>query len=166
MEPSQSTWDLPPHSTAPEVRLLLDEFGVPEEDTLITYKQVEKTIHCKKASVRFRTVTDAWRRLLEREYKRLMLTVMKVGFKAATPAERERESCSQIGKGHRRVIHAVKLDLNTDLKRLDVAARARVSHRQEMVTVQRLMLQTQKPGLIKQLRRSFQTTLDEDQEPS
>lgn len=49
--------------------------------TIMPYKEVERIIDCEKGSCRFQTVTNRWRRLVEKESGFIIGTERGVGFK-------------------------------------------------------------------------------------
>ncbi len=103
--------------TGTDVRLLTDRFGVPPEGAEIDYSEIADLIGCAPGSVRFRTVTDAWRRKLEREHNSVLLPV-GAAFKCADPHERVSHSGSRFRAGLRIALKAGSRAQATDRKRL------------------------------------------------
>ena len=68
------------HPTGPEVQMLINKFGQPAEGTKISYEQISQIIHHPKGSLRYNTVTGAWRNEMFRSYN------IKIG------CERDRKS--------------------------------------------------------------------------
>lgn len=95
--------------TAPDVKRLGDAVGVPAIGTVIEYKAVEDAIGSKRDSSRFRSVTEAWRKKLEREHNILVVAIANVGFKFATPSERVENSAMRFKSGLRKIRRAATI---------------------------------------------------------
>lgn len=86
----------------PDVRKLLEEYGIPEENTEIKYLEIEKIIGESYLKNRFKTVTNAWVNYLLKAHNVLMIPVRGVSYVATNPNTRV-EYCSD------RVKSAIKM---------------------------------------------------------
>lgn len=59
--------------TDPEVKMLMDKFGTPNVGEEIQYSEIAVAIMCDVRSSRWKSVTDAWRRCLERDPHNVVL---------------------------------------------------------------------------------------------
>lgn len=113
--------------TAPDVRRLVEAFGVPEEGALIPYTEIEKVLGYERKSCRGNTVLWTWRRQLLREHN-VMMGTRPEGLVALTPAERVSVGKTKIGHGLRGVRRGSVLLETTDRARLSPELRNEVDH--------------------------------------
>ena len=104
--------------TEVDVKRLEDAFGIPSEDTLIDYGEIENALQLAKDSSRFETVLRAWRGKLEREYNLLMVSVRGQGIKAATPDTRVTWASKKLKQGRRAIVRGSGIAATTDANRL------------------------------------------------
>lgn len=104
--------------TAPDVKKIVDSIGIPKEGAVVKYTQLERLLHLKRDSFRFRTVLNAWKRKLFAENNVLMTAVPTVGYKAADPSERIVESKSRVRSGFKKVKMGSVVAQATDRARL------------------------------------------------
>lgn len=104
--------------TKPDVDKLREKFGVPKEGAVITWKQIEDVIGCKKGSSRFATVVDAWRKAMDREHQLIFGPVRGQGLKALPPDDRIELSSQKRKSGIRMVGRSFKIATFTDRNRL------------------------------------------------
>ena len=105
--------------TAPDVTHLIEDIGIPDEGSVIEYGRVEELINSVRRAFRFKTVTHAWRKRLEREHGVLLVAVPNVGFKAACPTDRLSVSHSYYKQSIRRAMRCSDIAGTTDRKRLN-----------------------------------------------
>lgn len=66
--------------TEPDVTKLLKTFGVPKVGDEFTYEHIAETIGVPIKSYRFRTVTWAWRKILDKQHNLIVGAVQARGF--------------------------------------------------------------------------------------
>jgi len=96
--------------TGPDVDKLEKEYGVPVAGAMITYDAITRTIGSDHRDHRFRTVTAAWRKRLERDHRVLLEAIPCEGFRAMTPdilAESQVKEFSGHIKGQRKAVYRV-----------------------------------------------------------
>lgn len=76
--------------TEPDVKRLLAAFPEIVPDALIPYESVEKVLGTTRPTGRFRTITTAWRKRLEREQNFILVAVAGQGFRRLTEQDRSR----------------------------------------------------------------------------
>lgn len=86
-----------------DVENLMKSFGVPREGETIQYSDIEKVIGVSREESRFKSVTNAWRKKLERESNIVTIAVMNEGFAHATPTQRL-DKCSRKARGGTKAI--------------------------------------------------------------
>ena len=89
---------------APDVKRLMEAFGVPAESTKIPYDAVERLLGKDRKSHRFKTVTTAWRAELLRDHNVEIGVEASVGFVALTPSQRVKHGSGRVERGLRGVI--------------------------------------------------------------
>ena len=105
--------------TAPDIKRLHDQFGVPKDGQLITYESTAECIGSAVMSLRWRTVTTAWRKQVYREHNVFMRAEPKQGFVAATSGERVHIAGSGLKGAMRKVLRVGDIALRTEKKDLD-----------------------------------------------
>ena len=113
---------------APEVKKLLDVFGVPEPDALIPYERIEEVLGRKRDTHRFRSVIASWKRALNREHNRIMRAAQNEGYYALNAPDRVAEVESQTRAGARHLKTGLSIAMRTDEAKLDEVQRARLTH--------------------------------------
>jgi len=113
--------------TEPDVRALVEKYGVPEEGTKIPYAEVAELIRTQPWSSRFCTVTARWRNGLLKDHN------VKIGavagcFNVLTPDERISMSINEFRSGVRSIERSVRLNETTDRDRLSPEMRAESDH--------------------------------------
>jgi len=93
-------------TTDPEIALLAEHIGVPEEGDEISYKQIEELADCEWNTSRFRTITNRWRRMLRREHGLVTTAVAGECFRVEDSngrlrfgKQKRRESISKLRNG-------------------------------------------------------------------
>lgn len=109
--------------TSIDVGKLLQAFGVPEENEVITHEEIENTIGTGRRSHRYGTVLAAWKRALETKHNVILGSVPGVGYKALPPTERIDMATSKYRSGLRATGRASNVAMSTDRSRLDDEAR-------------------------------------------
>jgi hypothetical protein len=109
--------------TEPDVKRMIDKFGVPKEGTLIRYEQIEKVIGIEKATHRFRTVIHAWRKRMHADHNVVFIAVENQGLKAADPSERVTAASGKVRMGFRCIRRGSVIARTTDVVRLDATER-------------------------------------------
>lgn len=106
-----------------DVRRLEERFGIPEEDVIITWDEIEQELAVPKNSFRFKSVLTAWRKKLEREHNIIMIAVPKQGIKAANPDDRLTYASKKMKSGKKFIVRASTIATLTDEKRLTEAGK-------------------------------------------
>lgn len=101
--------------TEPDVKKLIEVFGVPKVGDELTYEQVAEVIGAPIRSYRFRTVTWAWRKLLDRQHNLIVGAVQARGFVVLDNQSRVRFSAGRFKRGLRSVRRASDVASRTDL---------------------------------------------------
>jgi len=114
--------------TAPDVRRLVDAYGVPTIGTLYTHDEIEGVIKESRTSSRYRTVTLAWRRQIEREHDIILGAEPGQGFVALRPEERIDYSGRKLKTGVRAVRRAGRVVSTTDTSKLTREQVERADH--------------------------------------
>jgi len=105
--------------TAPDVKKLMDHFGVPEENVLLNWTEIEEVIGEEKGSSRFTSVTGAWRKKLRKDHNIEMIPEIGKGLKAANPHERVDLAGGLIHKATNSIKRSISVADKTDVTRLD-----------------------------------------------
>ncbi len=71
--------------TKPDVDRLMEHFGIPKEDQLLPWGDIEGVIGHRRGTHRFATVLSAWRRRLFREHNVVLDSVPGEGLVALSP---------------------------------------------------------------------------------
>ena len=114
-------------STDPEMKMLRERFGVPDPG-LIPYSEIEEVISEKTQSNRFRTVTDRWRRELEREHNVITEAEASEGIRVLTAAERVDFSARHLRSITRHAVRTHNRTLTTPTEDLDDLQRRKLDH--------------------------------------
>lgn len=115
MKPLTFTDGIP---TAPDVKRLVEKFGVPKYGDLISYDETAEVIGFEYRTPRWRTVTTAWRKQLYREHNVLIRAEAAKGFVAADPSERVHIAGSGYKGALRKVVRSGDIALRTDKTKL------------------------------------------------
>lgn len=110
-----------------DVRTLREHFGVPAEGALMSFETVAALIKTPLGSPRFRTVTTAWRKALEREHN-IIIVVRQAQFVAAKPGDRIDLGSRKLRTGARAFRRAHIVVEGTDRTRLTEAERKQADH--------------------------------------
>lgn len=115
--------------TEPDVRALIERYGVPAEGTMIPYVEIEKLIRCGRRSFRFKTVTDRWRKQLKRDHNVATgCDCRGEGIKVLCPDERVSAGKAKTRTAVRAIRRSVDLVETTDKARLSPEMRAEADH--------------------------------------
>jgi hypothetical protein len=109
--------------TEPDVRKLMDAFGVPNEGALFSHESISRIIECDPKSHRYRSVTTAWRKKLEHEHNVVLIAVPGIGYKVGTPDDRVEHGHGKLRSGQRITRRAYRVIGTTDLSRATPANR-------------------------------------------
>ena len=103
--------------TDPDVTMLSDAYKQLPDET-IPYSDIEKIIGCPRQSNRFRSVTTAWRKKIERETDHILIAIRNDGYKKATPKERVTFCGRKINSGIKFIARGAKVAASTDTRTL------------------------------------------------
>lgn len=114
--------------TEPDVRLLLDKYGVPEEGTVMSYSEIELLLKIARRTPRWVAVTNRWRRHLLRHHNLVVGPINGQAFKVLSPAERISVGKTKINSGMRQVKRGYIVVEQTDRTRLSSEMAAEQDH--------------------------------------
>jgi hypothetical protein len=115
--------------TGPDVRMLIERYGVPAVGTLIPYGELEELLHCQRDRPRFYTVTHRWRAHLLRDHNVATgCDGTGVGIKVLSPDERVSTGRSKTRGAVRMLRRATNLVETTDRAQLSAEMRAEADH--------------------------------------
>jgi len=97
-----------------DIRLLENEYGIPEIGKIIPYEEVAAVIKYDKDSSRFKTVTQRWRKKIERDHNVIIGTERGIGFVALDNASRVDLGSDKFKYGMKSVRRANKVVSSTD----------------------------------------------------
>lgn len=100
--------------TKPDVDKLLERFGVPDPGTEISYTDIVRVITCERGSFRFASVTNAWRKILDRNHNIILRAIPGKGFAAMTSADRVLYCGSKYKSGLRHVARSASVAERTN----------------------------------------------------
>lgn len=106
-------------STEPEVNELLDKLGIPKPGDEIPYSKVEAVIGVSRGQNRWQSVTNRWRKKLERDHNLILKAIANQGYRVLTNSERVMHSSKQFDGGVKRVTKAIVVAQKTD--RIDLS---------------------------------------------
>ena len=86
----------------------------------MTYEEVARVVGSVRHSSRFKTVTDAWRRAIYKEHRRLIGVVRNEGFYVLNPSERVDHGRTKILHGFKTIRKARKVLEETEREPLTV----------------------------------------------
>jgi hypothetical protein len=104
--------------TAPDVRKLHEQFGVPKEGTVVSNEELEECIRVDRKSFRFKTVFGSWRKRLAKDHNVLLVAIAGEGYKVADPTERINWCASKARHGRKAIVVAATVADATDTRRL------------------------------------------------
>lgn len=113
--------------TEPDVRKLMDHFGVPQPG-LIAHEVLEQLVGHEHTSSRYVTVVGAWRKKLLREFNVASKAEPGDGIKILTEPERVEESRRRLGQSARQAARDHRWALMIDASKLDDVARKKLDH--------------------------------------
>lgn len=107
--------------TEPDVRKLMEAFPDLHDGDKVSYKQAARLIGIDnyRTSMRFRTVTTAWRNRMFKQHNLLLVADPNEGWHVAEPYERVQYSGSKFRSGMRFTRRAGNLAARTDVTELD-----------------------------------------------
>ena len=114
--------------TGSDVDRLMREIGTPTPGELIPYDRITGVIGGDRKSSRWGSITDAWRRRLDREFNILLEAVANQGFMALTNSGRVNHASGRYKRGLRQVARAAVVAARTDRKGLTQEERAAADH--------------------------------------
>jgi hypothetical protein len=114
--------------TGSDVERLLREIGTPAPGDVIPYDQIARILGVERKSSRWGSVTDAWRRRLDREFNLLLEAVPNGGFRVLTNSGRVNHASSRYKRGLRQVAKAAVVAARTDRKGLTQEEKAAADH--------------------------------------
>jgi len=115
--------------TEPDVNKLREQYPESSMDlgAVIPYGDVARVIGCRKDSSRFKTVTNRWRRLVERETGTIVIgTERGVGFKILDNQQKLNVSSSLLDQSVRRSRRAYQVTGRINLRQLSDEDRERL----------------------------------------
>lgn len=101
--------------TEPDVRKLIDAFPRLEPGAEISHAEIAKVIGVDRDSDRYRTVTNAWRRLLKKDHNVRLKALPGVGFKSIDGMERVIDNMHGFTQGARKIRKAAD-----DVRRVEI----------------------------------------------
>lgn len=131
--------------TAPVVEKLRKAIGVPVVGDVIPYTKLEGIIEAGHRTLRFRTVSNAWRSFLFRECNVFLEAVPGVGFRALDPHGRIRKSSKFAEAGLRKIMRGGVLAAKTETGTLT---------REELQTRDHLILTAAKARLARSIEKA------------
>ena len=114
--------------TEPDVRRLLDRYGVPDVGSRVNYEDVAAVLGVAIKSARFREVTRRWRKRLAKENNIIVGCDPGVAFFVLTEPERLDTGCGKFSSGVRIMRRGVDLVRGCDDAKLDTQERQRKFH--------------------------------------
>lgn len=114
--------------TAPDVKRLHDEFGVPNPGDEFTHQTIEFILGLKRNSSRYRTVTSAWRKELLTDKNIDLAAVPGEGYRCLDQSERVEANVKIQKQGIRRTGKGVKRLMLQPHDKLDQVLAARRDH--------------------------------------
>ncbi len=123
-------------STDPELRRLLEAFGVPKPDTMVSYEAIVEVIGgaLTFTTPRFRTITLRWRRTLLREYNLDSLVKRGEGITFLSEPERLQAAERDFRRGAKSMRKASIRGGLVDRSKLDESGVLRADKFQEAAT--------------------------------
>lgn len=91
-----------------DVRKLIDAFGKPEIGAEVTHEQIEEVLGIGRDTNRYRGVTLAWRKKLERDHNIRMGSAAGVGYRSLSPSERISAAIVGTQQGARKQLRAIR----------------------------------------------------------
>ena len=89
--------------TQPDVKLIIDKYPSMKPGDEVLYEEVEKIIQTPRNSTRFKTVTNAWRKRMDREHDIFIGVIPNKGFVVEVPSESVYDTKRGIRSGLRRI---------------------------------------------------------------
>lgn len=114
--------------TDADVKRIIDEIGIPEPGTLVTYGRLEEAIDIERTENRFKSVVGAWRKKMLREQNLVTECVRGEGVLFCGAERRVDVSERFLVKGARRIAHGVKVAVSTERAGLTEASCARLDN--------------------------------------
>jgi len=106
-----------------DVDRISERFGVPKEGDTIKRSDIASALRMDADSHRFRTVLDAWRKMLFREHNLLTVGDGNGNIRVADPAERIDWATRRVASGRRCIGRAIAVAHQTDAARLSADQR-------------------------------------------
>lgn len=116
--------------TDPDIRRIREEYPDEQlaEGDFIPYSAIEQVIRCEKGSNRYKTVTNRWRGLVEKENQIVIGTRPGEGFVVLTDAEKVDMSGGKLRTAVRQTRRSIVVGSMVDRRKLDPAQKARLAH--------------------------------------
>ena len=130
--------------TAPDVKRLIDEIGVPSEGDVVKYSVISKVIGTDRKAYRWGTVVSAWKKRLYKEHNLVLIAEENVGFRVCDPSERIDVSRRKVRSGFRAVRIGSDVAGKTDRWRLSVDEKKQ-QDRLSMIAAQITLAQRTQP---------------------
>ena len=115
--------------TEMDVKKLLNAWPDIQAGQMIGYAEVEKVLALSRNENRFRGVTDAWRRTLERESNVFLKVLATIGFQRLSEAERSKHHARKWVGGLRLASREVRRQKCVNVAALDERTRGEHDHR-------------------------------------
>lgn len=128
--------------TDPDIEKLRKQIGVPKENQVLTFDELEKILGEHKKSSRFSTVVQRWKNLMNREHNIVFGPVRSVGIIALPPNERVQYSAGKYRFGLRQVGKAGIITATTDRSKLSDENQRVADHIQRSVAAIKLAAAT------------------------
>lgn len=145
--------------TGPDVKLIREVFpdDCLTENKEIPYSEIELAISILRGSSRFRTVTDAWRRAVERDTGIVIDVIPGSGFIVLSDRGKLDLSGRKLREAGRKVRRSVKIMALTDPLALTAEERKRLQHQSNICNQMRAIQQLRKPSGRKQLTEGVES---------
>jgi len=114
--------------TGPDVKKLIDEYGTPEEGAFFKYDDLATKLDIPRSENRFITVTNAWRRELERENNLVIVAIRGEGFRVLDAKGRLKDSEAHVISGGKKVRKGTVRARRTDRSKLSKADQLKLDH--------------------------------------
>jgi len=125
MKPAQLVSGIP---YGPDIRKLEDAYPSPEEDQVLSHKDLEALLKLEQKTQRYYGVINAWRKRLRNDRNIDSEWIHGVGLKILNPADRLKHSEQNIKQGIRHTGRAFRRLAITPRERLDAVGQARYDH--------------------------------------
>lgn len=114
--------------TGADVKRLLDTYSELKVGDEIAHEDVEGVLQITRTASRYRTVTGAWRRFLQRQENKQVEAVPGIGFRVLNPKERVEVGLQKFGSGTKKQARAIRAVQATPDEGLDAVSLKKKEH--------------------------------------